>query len=402
MAGYRKIPISPPVANNISLLAATDSISIPWDKYRDDMGNIYFDINPTGDPQVIVNSDLNPLLQERFLDIKIKPVLSKAYFGPVSSPVLRIIQSPSVYVYKLEIFNLEDLPEGSNLVNATPFWTEDMGLGPINTQDESYLAGGGILQKKFYYCEYRNGIRTKAHLVVERGFSIRYQEPWIYTQIINGGIRTIDTPSRGTVIGEERECFINTGYVPFNDPSFDWYDGYTDPYPIVDLNFYIGQEANNIVNYQVIKWEVTKLTDNYWPPYYLPATKGDGYDNYLNIESQYQRIFTSGSIQNIINDISGDECSVEKYGVWGTYSKLQVNRDTNKVYFVEDNVNPSPVEFTITLVLKSEYSQEVSSSAIPIIQAPDDGLIKAYYGTNQIISGTGEEENFESSAYPKA
>lgn len=401
MAGYRRIPISPPKANNISLLAATDSISIPWDKkYQEGMGNIYLDINPTGDPQITVGSDLNPLIQERYLDIKLKPVLSKAQFGPVSSPVLRVIQSASVYVYKLELFNRDDLPEGSNLVNATPFWTEDMGLGPINS-GASILASGGEFQKKIYYCEYRNSIRTKAHLVTNSWHN-QYKYNWFTSQVTSQGILSIITDSRGIVIGKSRKGMVGSYYDPLEDSTFDWHDEYTDPYPRVSLDFYISQEANNIVNYKVIKWEVTKHVENYWPSYYLPTTKGDGYDNYLNIESQYQRIFTSGSTQNITNDISGDECSVEKDGVWGTYSKLQVNSDTNKVYFVEDNVNPSPVEFTITLVLKSEYSQEVSSSAIPIIQAPDEGLIKAYYGTNQVISGTGEEENFESSAYPKA
>ena len=400
MAGYRRIPISPPEANNISLLAATDSISIPWDKYQEGMGNIYLDINPTGDPQITVGSDLNPLIQERSLDIKIKPVLSKAQFGPISSPVLRVIQNASVYVYKLELFNSDDLPEGTNLESATPFWTEDMGLGPINSGDPSSLASGGEFNKKIYYCEYRNDIRTKAHLVTNSWHN-QYKYNWFTSQVTSQGLLSIITASRGIVIGAAIKGLVDSYYDPLEDSTFDWHDEYTDPYPRVSLDFYISQEANNIVNYKVTKWEVTKYTDKYWPPYYLPVTKGDGYTNYLRIESQYQRIFTSGSSQYINNDISGDECSVEKDGVWGTYSRLLVNKYTNKVYFVEDNPNNSTFEFTITLVLESEYSQEVRSNSIPIIQAPNDGLVKVSYGLPRTISGIGNGQDFESSAYPK-
>ena len=396
MAGYRRIPISPPKANNISLLAATDSISIPWDKYQEGMGNIYLDIDPTGDPQITVGSDLNLLVQERSLDIKIKPVLTNAHFGPVSNPILRITQVASVYVYKLELFNSNDRPAGSNLESATPFWNEDMGLGPINTLKSA--KGGEFIDTYVYYCEYRNGIRTKAHIV---GTGVwETQENWIEIQNHIQGEFIIIAENRGTTIGEERRQLVRGSYNPLEDSTFDWHDEYLDPYPEVSIDFYIIQEANHIVNYKIIKWEVTKHVENYWPPYYLPITKGDGYDNYLSIESQYQRIFTSGSTQNITNDISGDECSVEKDEVWGTYNRLLVNRNTNKVYFIEDNPNNSTFEFTIALVLENPNSPEVKSNAISIIQAPNDGLVKSYYGTEQVVGTQGNNGN-DTAAYPK-
>ena len=391
MAGYRRIPISPPVANNISLLAATDSISIPWDKYQEGMGNIYLDINPTGDPQITVGSDLNPLIQERYLDIKVKPVLSKAQFGPVSSPVLRIIQSPSVYVYKLELFNLDDRPEGNKLESATPFWTEDMGLGPINTLKSA--KGGEFIDTYVYYCEYRNGIRTKAHIVCTDTWETQWD--WLEVENTPQGEFIITAENRDTIVGEERRQLVRGSYNPLEDSTFDWHDGYLDPYPIASLDFYIEQEKNE-ETIDSVTWEILYPFPEYGPMDMLPWYAGNGATLWFGIYSKYTIQYNSGESISVTTWDSN-------HNQWyGDIPNLVTTSFSGRVYCNEDNTTNAPKTTTfyatVSRINANGTKTVVSiSPTYKVTQLYNDGLVKAFYGDEGIIN----THNNIFSSYPK-
>ena len=392
MAGYRKIPI----AQNIPSLLANDEtpIVIPWDYNNPSEGNIYITPDPEAETQFIVGSDVNVGDHVRTKSFIIRTVFPSSMVGQVSEAELVIEQLPSVFEYRLELFTQGQYPVGEQLATVTPWFNEYTNPSVINSNNKGPQGYSDITpQKGLFYCEYRNGVRTRAYNLNSDGSGLDIEVPvdWVICtlQILTAGSYTVlhtQLVSRGTEEGNAREIMGKLSYNPLADPHFDWDKGeIQEDFPAVDLSFIVQQDANWLIQYIIDKWAVDKNNAYYWPNDYLPAAEGDGYRNYLNVILNYRAIYSSTSEQSL-EGLRDDHITVTKEVEWGDYSRLQINRNTNKVYYIEDNNTTDPIEFTIKVSIEGDHAPTVESEKIPIIQAPNDRLIKAYYGTDQVVS----------------
>ena len=392
MAGYRKIPI----AQNLPSLLANDEtpIVIPWDYNNPSEGNIYITPDPEAETQFIVGSDVNVGDHVRTKSFIIRTVFPSSMVGQVSEAELVIEQLPSVFEYRLELFTQGQYPVGEQLATVTPWFNEYTNPSVINSNNKGPQGYNDITpQKGLFYCEYRNGVRTRAYNLNSDGSGLDIKIPvdWVICtlQVLTAGSYTVlhtKLASRGIEEGNAREITGKLSYNPLADTHFDWDKGeIQEDFPAVDLSFVVQQDANWLIQYVIDKWAVDKNNAYYWPNDYLPAAEGDGYRNYLNVILNYRAIYSSTSEQSL-EGLSDDHITVTKEGEWGDYSRLQINRNTNKVYYIEDNNTTDPIEFTIRVSIKGDHAPMVESEKIPIIQAPNDRLIKAYYGTDQVVS----------------
>lgn len=392
MAGYRKIPV---VRNAISLLANdADSIVIPWDYNNPSEGNIYIKPDPEAETQFLIGTDANVGDVRRSKSITIRTVFPSSMVAPVSEAELVFEQLPSVFEYRLELFTQGQYPVGEQLATVTPWFNESTNPPILNNNNKGPQGYDDITYHKgLFYCEYRNGIRTRAYNINPDGSGLDIEIPvdWVICTLQTLGTNPYTAlhtqlASRGTEEGDAREITGKLSYNPLADTHFDWDKGeIQEDFPAVDLSFVVQQNANWLIKYIIDEWAVDKNNAYYWPNDYLPAAEGDGYRNYLNVILKYRAIYSSTSEQSL-EGLSDDHITVTKNGEWGDYSRLQINRNTNKVYYVEDNNTADPIEFTIMVSIEGDHAPMVESEEIPIIQAPNDRLIKAYYGTDQVVS----------------
>lgn len=392
MAGYRKIPIA---QNLPSLLANNETpIVIPWDYNNPSEGNIYITPDPEAETQFIVGSDVNVGDHVRTKSFIIRTVFPSSMVGQVSEAELVIEQLPSVFEYRLELFTQGQYPVGEQLATVTPWFNEYTSSPVINSNNKGPQGYSEITpQKGLFYCEYRNGVRTRAYNLHYDGSGLDIEIPvdWVICtlQVLATGSYTVlhtELASRGTEEGDAREITGKLSYNPLADTHFNWDKGeIQEDFPAVDLSFVVQQDANWLIRYIIDKWAVDKNNAYYWPNDYLPAAEGDGYRNYLNVILNYRAIYSSTSEQSL-EGLGDDHITVTKEREWGDYSRLQINRNTNKVYYIEDNNTTDPIEFTIKVSIEGDHAPMVESEEIPIIQAPNDRLIKAYYGTDQVVS----------------
>ena len=392
MAGYRKIPI----AQNPSSLLANDetSIVIPWDYNNPSEGNIYITPDPEAETQFIVGSDVNVGDHIRTKSFIIRTVFPSSMVGQVSEAELVIEQLPSVFEYRLELFTQGQYPVGEQLATVTPWFNEYTNPSVINSNNKGPQGYNDITpQKGLFYCEYRNEVRTRAYNLNPDGSGLVMDMPvdWVIFTLQTLGTNSYTVlhtqlVSRGTEEGDAREIMGKLSYNPLADAHFDWDKGeIQEDFPAVDLSFVVQQDANWLIQYIIDKWAVDKNNAYYCPKDYLPAAKGDGYRNYLNVILNYRAIYSSTSEQSL-EGLSDDHITVTKGGEWGDYSRLQINRNTNKVYYIEDNNTTDPIEFTIKVSIGGNHAPMVESEEISLIQAPNDHLIKASYGTDQVVS----------------
>lgn len=411
MAGYRKIPIA---QNIISPLANNEnSIAIPWDYNNPSEGNIYITPDPEAETQFIVGSDANVGDHVRTKSFTIRTVFPSSMVGQVSEAELIIGQLPSVFEYRLELFTQGQYPVGEQLATVTPWFSESTNPPILNNNNNKGPQGYDDItyHKGIFYCEYRNGVRTRAYNLNPDGSGLDIEIPvdWVICTLQTLGTNPYaalhtQLASRGIEEGDARETTGKLSYNPLADAHFDWDKGeIQEDFPAVDLSFIVQQDANRVVDYIIDQWAVQKNNAYYWPNDYLPAAKGDGYDNYLNVILEYRAVYGSGSKKSL-EGIGDSNITIEKDGPWGDYSRLQINRNTQKVYYVEDNNTADTINFTIKAVIDGDYLQNgpVESSEITLIQAPNDHLIKAHYGTGQVVAlyGGSQDSAFLDTNFP--